>query len=171
MENITMDSETLIPSFVHSKLIAECFNKLEKVELYGLKLNIEQVEYLFEMMAGKTKLKHLKIACYNISTINPETLVRCLKKLQTVEFCGSGLNNQKAVEYFRVMNRETEFEELSIRGNSLAQDDPETLTDCIVKLPDGDFTEVLQRIPRLWELTVVKQGEGFQSWRFIITPQ
>jgi len=174
IHNCTRMTETFIQTSINSQVLSKCFNGLEEVELNLLKLTSRQATDLFENMDKDTKLKELKLACIDLSTVDPEMLARCLNNLHIVEICGSGLNNQQALALFKVMNREPEFEDLSINEKDLSLFAPKPLPQWIAKLPGRNFTDILGRHhnrKQLWEVTLLKHGEGLRSCRFIFTPQ
>ena len=85
-------------SMVEPTVLAKCVNKMKKVDICHTKLTKKQVVEVFRIMEKETKLKKLKILGNDLSTVEPDTLVHCVDKLESVKISVTNLTKEQ-VDY------------------------------------------------------------------------
>ena len=83
--NIRSNNLSLVPS----KVMAECVNKLEEVDMWNTSLNTEQVEQMLLLSRQSTKLKHLNISgnYFAMLDVPQEIIEDAQKNIPRFEYC------------------------------------------------------------------------------------
>jgi len=119
---------------VEPELLARLVTRLEDVTLWNL--TNDQIQALFTTMGQKSQLKNLNMDGNNLSSIEPELLVRVVNRLEDANLGATNLTNQQQLALFIKISQNSHLKILNLTKNNLSSLDPELFARVVSKLDE-----------------------------------